>query len=161
MSKKQTIKEVDTDVLKGYAVLTEILEIAEPQTWTYNGEDTIVCDRRFKWLTILPRDQYYCITAMMDRDERIILWYIDMIADQGIEDALPFFYDLYLDLIVYPNGEIFTDDMDELVNALRIGDITEQQFNLAIETKEKLEQTMLSNMKAFKSFTKNCLAYLR
>ena len=39
-----------------------------------------------------------------------------MIAEQGSDaDGVPYFLDLYLDLVVYPNGEIKVDDMDELV----------------------------------------------
>ena len=42
-----------------------------------------------------------------------------MIDTQGYDDdGVPYFYDLYLDLIVYPDGNIVTDDMDELQGAL-------------------------------------------
>ena len=38
-----------------------------------------------------------------------------MIAKQGIDyDGVPYFDDLYLDLVVYPDGTIVVDDMDEL-----------------------------------------------
>ena len=38
---------------------------------------------------------------------------------QGIDaDGIPYFDDLYLDLVVYPGGTIIVDDMDELEEAL-------------------------------------------
>ncbi len=92
----------------------EIKEVTKPQVWNYNGKDTIVCDKGIKWISILPKDKYYCITAMLDQKEEIIAWYIDMIAGQGVDDGIPYFYDLYLDLVVYPDGTIIIDDMDEL-----------------------------------------------
>ena len=46
--------------------------------------------------------------------------YIDMIDEQGYdEEGVPYFYDLYLDLVVYPNGIVIEDDMDELQEALQ------------------------------------------
>ncbi len=39
--------------------------------------------------------------------------------EQGYdEDGVPYFYDLYLDLVVYPDGTVIEDDMDELQEAL-------------------------------------------
>lgn len=156
-SKEHTIKRVDTNFFHGYIGFIEIKEITEPQIWNFNGEDIVVCDKGIKWLTILPKDKFYCITVMMNEKEKIILWYIDMIASQGIEDNVPFFYDLYLDLVVYPDGEIITDDMDELEEALKNKDITEQQFKLAVDTKDELKKTMLADINSFIEYTKKCM----
>ena len=71
-----------------------------------------------------------------------------------MEDDIPFFYDLYLDLIVYPDGTILTDDMDELEEALNKGDISKQLFQCAIDTKEELENTLLSDIGSFERYTK-------
>lgn len=38
-----------------------------------------------------------------------------MIVEQGIDtDGIPYFENLYLDLVVYSNGTIKVDDMDEI-----------------------------------------------
>ena len=76
------------------------------------------------------------------------------VAGQEVEDDIPFFYDLYLDLIVYPDGTILTDDMDELEEALKSGDISKELFKLAIDTKEELENTLLSDIGSFERYTK-------
>mgnify|MGYP003311197489 CR=1 FL=1 len=65
------------------------------------------------------------------------------------KDGVPYFYDLYLDLVVYPDGTIIEDDMDELHNALTDGDITRQQFELALDTCNKLKNGLLSDIVAF------------
>lgn len=109
-----------------------------------------------KWITILPKEKYYCITAVMNQEEAIIVWYIDIIESQHVEDGIPYFYDLYLDLVVYPDGTIIVDDMDELEEAFNNGNISDQQFRLAIRTKEDLEKTQLTDINAFVRFTKNC-----
>ncbi len=67
----------------------------------------------------------------MNENEEILLWYIDMIADQGADpDGVPYFDDLYLDLIVYPDGTIKEDDMDELAETLAQKEISEEQYPL-------------------------------
>ena len=150
-------KRVNSELLNGYIGLIDIKEVSEAQIWKFNGEDIVVCDKGRKWLSILPQDDWYCITAMMDEDGKILLWYIDMIAKQGIDiDGVPYFDDLYLDLVVYPNGTIVVDDMDELEDALAKGDITQEQYNLAIETSNRLQRGMLSNISSFIEYTRKC-----
>ena len=84
----------------------------------FNGEDMVVCDKGIKWMSILPQNDFYCITAMMNEKEEILVWYVDMIESQGTDsDDIPYFIDLYLDLVVYPDGTIMVDDMDELEEA--------------------------------------------
>lgn len=161
-SKSQNIKRISSDFFTGHLSLIEIKEVTVPQIWNFRGEDIVVCDKGIKWLSILPRDDYYCITAMMDENDEILLWYIDMIAAQGIgEDGIPYFDDLYLDLVVYPDGTIVVDDMDELEDALETGDITEAQFQLALDTGAALQKGMLSDISAFKEYTKKCCEAVR
>jgi len=90
------------------------------------------------------------------------LWYIDMIAAQGVgEDGIPWFDDLYLDLVVFPDGRIHVDDMDELEAALAEGDITKEQFELALRTAEELKTGLLSDMAAFQTYTRKAFRYIR
>lgn len=156
-SKKISGQTIDTDVFKGYIGLIEIEEVSEKQIWKFNGEDIVVCDKGLKWLSILPQNDYYCITAMMNEKNDILLWYIDMIAAQGIDvDGIPYIDDLYLDLVVYPDGTIVVDDMDELKDALGKNDITNEQFELAMDTSVRLKEGLLSNIESFIDFTQNC-----
>ena len=157
VSKEIRGKHINTDFFQGYIGLIEIDEVSEKQIWKFNGEDIVVCDKGLKWLSILPWNDFYCITAMMDEKNEILLWYIDMIVKQGVEeDGVPYFEDLYLDLVVYPNGTIIVDDMDELEEALTINDISQEQFELAICTSEKLKSGLLSDIGKFREYTLKC-----
>lgn len=156
-TKKLKGKQVNTDFFRGYVGILEIEKVTEKQIWRFNDEDIIVCDNGLKWLSVLPQNDFYCITAMMNENDDILLWYIDMIAKQGIDaDSIPYFDDLYLDLVIYPNGTIKVDDMDELEEALLRKDITEEQFNLAISTSNKLKNGLLSDIDTFIDFTLKC-----
>lgn len=162
ISKDMRGTKVNTELFTGYIGLLEIKEVSESQIWKINGEDIVVCDKGIKWLSILPQDDWYCITAMMSEKEDILVWYIDMIAGRGMDaDGIPYFDDLYLDLIIYPDGTIIVDDMDELEEALSKEDITQEQFDLAIETSRRLQEGMLSNIHSFTEYTKKCYEMVR
>ncbi|MBQ5850226.1 MAG: DUF402 domain-containing protein [Lachnospiraceae bacterium] len=134
-------KTLNTEDIVGYVGILSINEVPEPQIWKYNGEDLFVCDNNYQWLTIMPKNDYYCLTVMMNENREMQVCYIDMIDEQGYdEEGVPYFYDLYLDFVVYPNGIVIEDDMDELQEALQKSDITQQQYEQALLTSEKLKK---------------------
>ncbi|GFI22814.1 hypothetical protein IMSAGC011_01590 [Lachnospiraceae bacterium] len=160
-SKNRIGKQVDMPQIKGYIGLLTINTVLEKQIWKYNNEDVVVCDNGYHWLTIMPCDEFYCITVMMDNNFKMKVCYIDMIDAQGYDDDnIPYFYDLYLDLVVYPNGDIITDDIDELQGALETGEITKLQYNRAITTSQKLQYGLLSDIGKFKDYIKEILSIL-
>ena len=89
----------------------------------------------------------------MDGDYHIKVSYVDMIDEQGIDDdGVPFFYDCYLDLVVYPDGYVKVDDMDELEDALNKGDISKEQYDRALQTADKLRQTVFKDYDKYVEF---------
>lgn len=160
-SKNRIGKQVDMPQIKGYIGLLTINSVLEKQIWKYNNKDVVVCDNGYHWLTIMPYDEFYCITVMMDSSYDMKVCYIDMIDAQGYDDdSVPYFYDLYLDLVVYPNGDIITDDMDELQEALETGEITQLQYSRAVTTSQKLQYGLLSDIGKFKDYIKEMLDIL-
>lgn len=145
-------------MIYGYISLINMKDVTAPQVWQVNDKDIIVCDNGYKWLCIMPSKENYCITTMINEGDEIILWYIDMIASKGLgEDGVPYFDDLYLDLVVCPDGYIFEDDLDELEEALHLGNITPEQFDLAHNTCNNLKEGLLTDIEALKSYTHQCL----
>ena len=146
---------------QGYLGLIRMKRVTGPQIWHFDGREVTVCRDGYQWLVILPREGGYCITAMMDEQADVALWYIDMIADQGVDpDGVPFFHDLYLDLVVYKDGSLKVDDMDDLQQALSSGDIDQTLFDRAIETAERLQKGLLTDIPAFHSDTRKKLEML-
>lgn len=149
---------MDTDFFKGIVALKYIDEVATPQIWKFNDDKIIVCDAGMKWLQMIPFNEKYTITAMINKNNEIELWYIDMIADYGIDnDGIAYFHDLYLDLVVYPDGTIKIDDMDELVEALEQKVITPDLYKLALETSEKLQSGILTDIPQLKNLCIRCM----
>ena len=161
-SKKRIGKQVDVPAIKGYLGLLTITSVLEKQIWKYDNSDVVVCDNGYHWLTIMPSNEFYCMTVMMDDNYTMKVCYIDMIDTQGYDDDnVPYFYDLYLDLIVYPNGDVIVDDMDELQEALKTRVITEQQYNKALTTSQKLQDGLLSNIEKFRDYIGEMLNILK
>ncbi len=157
ISKAFKLKESEVYGEKMYLALNCIKEVSEPQIWKFNGENIIVCDKDIRWLSILPQAEKYCITAMMNSEGEVALWYIDMIASWGIDEkGVPYFDDLYLDLVVYPDGTIIVDDREELEEAYQTGKISEELYELALETSVKLQKGLLASIDAFCAFTQEC-----
>jgi len=71
---------------------------------------------------------------MVDATGVVVQWYIDICASHGVDaDGIPWFEDLYLDIVVLPSREAMLLDADELDAALVEGKITETQYHLAWE----------------------------
>ena len=152
---------MDIPQIKGYLGLLTINTVSEKQIWKYNKKDIVVCDNGYHWLTIMPSNAFYCITVMMDDCYNMKVCYIDMIDTQGYDDdGVPYFYDLYLDLVVYPNGDVIIDDMDELQEALKSGEITETQYHQALTTAQQLQDGLLSDIGKFQDDIKEMLYIL-
>ena len=61
----------------------------------------------------------------------VIEWYFDISRRIGIENGIPYEDDLYLDVVVKPNGEIFLLDEDELKEAYDRLEINETEYQEA------------------------------
>lgn len=64
-------------------------------------------------------------------------------------------------MVVYPDETIIVDDMDELEEALSKKDITQEQFNLAIETSHRLQRGILSNISSFMEYIRKCYEVIK
>ena len=81
-------------------------------------------------------------TAFSDREKFFrhydvrYLWgnnavYIDICYEIGIENYIPWWDDLFLDIVALPTGEVIQQDEDELEEALESGSIYHKMYDLA------------------------------
>ncbi len=66
-----------------------------------------------------------------------------------------------MDLVVYPNGDIIIDDMDEPKEALKTSKITELQYNRVLTTSQKLQDGLLSDIEKFQDYVREMLNILK
>lgn len=160
ISSKQYIqRNVDECEYCGIISLLYMQAVTQPSIWQSPYGEVKVCDTGMKWLQFLPNNEHYLLTAMISESNKINAFYIDIIANSGIcDDGVAFYDDLYLDIVVYSNGNILIDDRDELTAALRNNIITQPQYHLALQTQNKLINGLLKDVKSLEEF---CLRYLK
>ncbi|MFB5675677.1 DUF402 domain-containing protein [Paenibacillus terreus] len=140
-SRKFACKYVQSDSFTGYVTLYTMLGLKEPLWKTYGGHTFCIADKGYSWLQYYPKDAHFVVTAMFNDKQQIVEWYIDTCRSQGVTDqGVPWFDDLYLDIVVLSNGEVFLVDEDELQEALQKGHITAGEAQLANKTAAELLQ---------------------
>jgi len=126
------VKRIDAPDYHGYATLLSIDEVSEPVYVTFREQRVCIIDRGYTWLRHFPDGaRYALLTAFNERGE-LVQWYIDVIGRMGVDErGVPWYEDLYLDIVISPDGETLLLDVDELDEALRLGEVTQSQYNFA------------------------------
>jgi predicted RNA-binding protein associated with RNAse of E/G family len=128
-------KYVENDVFTGYVTYYHIISLRDPLWKTYGEHTFRIADQGYTWLQYYPKGEHYVVTSMFDDQGEIVEWYIDVCKHQGVTDqGVPWFDDLYLDIVVLNNRSLFLLDEDELDEALTKGMITVKDYDMATET---------------------------
>ncbi len=136
---------IEEDYFKGYVCVLKFENIEKPLI-VYNGKENIcIKDNNYEWIEVYPDRAKYAITIMYDNNKDIIEWYFDISKRIGIENGIPFEDDLYLDLLITADGQKIILDENELIDALKIGDINQQDVDNAYETLYYLENKYYNN----------------
>lgn len=130
---------VHTAEFTGSLTLPQLLHVTEPLWKRIGDRDYCLAASGYQWLQHWPAAAHYSLTAMFDRDNRIVQWYIDICRDQGVDDrGVPWLDDLYLDLAIVPPREVHLLDVDELADALLHGIVSRSECDLAWTEAERL-----------------------
>ena len=70
-------------------------------------------------------------------------YYIDITLENGVKNMVPYYIDLYLDIVHYPSeNKIAFYDEDELLDALHQGKISKHDYNFAYHVGNKLMEEL-------------------
>lgn len=138
-------KRIDEDYFKGYLCYLKMNNVKDPMKVVVGKDEYYISKDDYKWYLVYPDNSNYAITIMYDENNNLIQWYFDVSKEVGIENNIPYEDDLYLDLVIRPNGESYVLDEDELKEALDKKDITSSDYEFAYETLEKLQKEYVSN----------------
>jgi predicted RNA-binding protein associated with RNAse of E/G family len=123
--------KVNNNKFKGIIGLVTMKKVREPLEVSVVGQKITVADDNYQWLQILPEKKRYSITVMIDSEGNPLEYYFDIniknITQKGNARTL----DLFLDVLVLPNGEYELVDEEDLQRALEQGQITRQQYHEA------------------------------
>ena len=116
----------------------EIYEVAN--IWYVDEEKRCILNKDYTWLEFYPEDKNYCMTAICNEKNEIIEWYFDICIKNGIEENVPYEDDLFLDIVIVPDGRIHILDEDELLQAYQNGEIDKNKYKLAYNIKDEILQ---------------------
>jgi uncharacterized protein len=132
LKKRFVMQHYTTPSFTGYACLLCIDEVSAPLWRTYQEHDICLADKGYTWLQLFPRDTHYAITTIFDAQGALTRFYIDVCMRHTVDaQGILWYDDLYLDLDISPDGEITLLDVDELDAALRDGEVTALEYELA------------------------------
>lgn len=137
---------ISNSKFKGYVSLVNIYKVTKPLIKNINNKNLKVCDDGYKWLQHMPIDENYALTTMINNEGKVVQWYFDITNKNMVDsNGNPYFEDLYLDIVVLPDGEVSLLDEDELIEAYKKGIITESQKNLAYKVANRLLEEIKAN----------------
>lgn len=149
------IKEEDL-----FITIKKYKSISDPFTLTNeNGEKIKYIDKDYYLVELTPLKENYNIRFYFDNNKNFIDYYIDITYENGEKYKLPYYVDLYLDIIHYPNSNTvkFCDE-DELENALKNKIISKKDYNMAYRVANKLLKEIENNKNKYLNM--NVLEYI-
>ena len=116
-----------------------------------NGKS--IMDNNYKWLEFYDYSSKIKLTAIYDENSEIVEWYFDIAREIGKDNEIPYEDDLYLDVVVTPNGDIMLLDEDELKEAYNKREMTREEFENAYKEVEQLMDKLKNNKDKLKNYT--------
>ena len=130
---------IDNEFIKGYASLINVIEVNRPLVVNLEGTEICLYNNGYSELGFLPDNENWMVWTLYDDFGKIIEWYVDITRINSVdEEGRPFCDDMFLDIVLQPNGKTIILDEDELLDGKNKGLITEKEFNLAYQVKHSL-----------------------
>ena len=152
------IKSVQTNDFCGDVIFYEFIDVND-KIIIPNGKS--IMDRNYKWLEFYDYNSKIKLTAIYDENNKIIEWYFDIARKIGKENSTPYEDDLYLDVVVTPEGSIYLLDEDELKNAFSRLEVNKADYNMAYNEANKLMEKLKNNKDNLQKFTDKYFRIMR
>ena len=160
--KKYTREAKDLEVtvlelqeLNAYLTLKEFRDVTNSYSMYINGELVKKIDKNFTILEYTPLDKNYNVRAHIDDKGNILEYYFDITDGNAIEDGVPYYDDLYLDVVYYQecatksSTYINLEDRNDLSNALKDGDIDKEKYDFAYQVADSLMKELKQGTNKF------------
>lgn len=144
LSRETAYTDISSGDMRGEASLLHILKVTKPLAVFSVDREIMICDNGYYWLQLAFENKNWWLTAMFNPAGECIQYYFDITKHNTVDGENSCFDDLMLDIVVQPNGRSALLDMDELAQALAQGNISKDDYCLALKT----SQEMLDGLKA-------------
>lgn len=153
-----TIKKLDD--LNCYFTVKEINAIDENHEVIRNQTLGRKVDKNFKMLEYTPIDKDYNVRAFVNDKNEIFEYYLDVTDGMEVRDGVPYYNDLFLDVIYYNDKELMKKvseskqelriiDQEELQEALDENVITQEQYHKAYNVANQLMSEIQNGTNVF------------
>jgi predicted RNA-binding protein associated with RNAse of E/G family len=123
----------------GAVGLINLKSVTEPAIKVYDTTSVKIIDNGYYWLQFAPSNKNYWLTVMYNQLEEIVQFYFDITDSNTIlANGESWFTDLFLDIVLLPDGRTFLLDEDELYQALCKNEITKEQYDIAYQCANKI-----------------------
>lgn len=123
---------VDENNFKGQITYLVADNVSETLWASFCDHHLCIVDKGYVWLQQFPEEGHHVLTATYDQNGVLVYCYFDIVKSVGTTDkGIPYYDDLYIDVVAFPNGEIYVLDENELEEAYRNKEINKEEFELA------------------------------
>ena len=137
-----TIKKLED--INAYLTLKEVKELEQPYFVYINGEKIKKLDKGFTVMEYTPLDKNYNLRVHINHKLEILEYYFDITLKNEIRNEVPYYNDLYLDVVYYQPAAtkdstyIYLSDEREIKDALNKDIIDKEEFDLAYKATDEL-----------------------
>ena len=151
------VKEYAIKLIKDDDAYICIKEIINTETPFSISTGLCLINNGYKVVEILPLKENFCVRTFLNEKNQVLQKYIDISLGNNIdkETNIPYYDDIFLDIII-TNGDAYVDDEDELENAFKNNEITEEDYNKA----KTICNQLLSSINTNKYLIKDVRDYL-
>lgn len=140
------VRRLEDERFSGYVTRLDIGKVREPLFATAVGRRLCVADAGYTWLQHFPDGARYCVTTVLNPDGEVVQHYIDVADKLGVSDEdIPWWDDLYLDVLVVPGVGSEIVDEDDLEQGLIEGVVTEADAAQAHSEAKRLKTLIDGN----------------
>lgn len=116
-----------------------------------NGKS--IMDNNYKWLEFYDYSSRIKLTAIYDDRNKIVEWYFDIAREIGKDNGIPYEDDMYLDVVVTPEGDVILLDEDEFKEAYDKKEMTKAEFDEAYKIAYELIERLKNNKEKLQQYT--------
>ena len=161
LERRFNLTYIDNKELDGHLSITYIDKVNEPLVLDVSYKNLCLADNGYIWTQYFPKACNYSSTAMFNERQEIIQLYFDVCDGNMVSPSgMPYYDDLYLDVVLLSTGEVLLFDEDELEEALDNNDIKKEQYDLAYFEAKKLIKYIENNKSELLSLNKKYLDYM-
>src|SRR5699024_3967698 len=147
-----------SDILVG---IIYMYKVRDPLVVSVVGEDTLVAANNYKWLQLMPASTNYSITVMYDEKWQEIQYYFDINKSHTLELGNARREDLYLDVLVLPDGRFELVDEDDIKRAFKKGRITSKERDFAYKVANDLMDDIANDFSKYKALASYALKEIK